>query len=335
MDIKEVLFSLCDNAAIGNVDSASKIAKNMLSKYCDTVSVGGLGFYGKFNADSDKTVLIEAHIDEVGMIVTHIDDNGFLTVANCGGIDVKTLPSLSVIIHGKREVKGVFCSTPMHLADKEQSFNDISEIKIDTGLKEKAKEFISIGDFVTYDTKAVSLLGSRVTAKSLDDRAGCTVLLKLAEMLYDKKPDINVVLLFSDAEELGMRGARTAVFDMDIDEAVAIDVSFALAPDLPSHKCGILSKGVMIGVSPILSSAIYKKLINLAKENDIEYQTEVMGGATGTDADVISVSKAGIPCGLVSIPLRNMHSSVEVVDIKDIESTAQLLYKYIACGGAL
>ncbi len=335
MDIKEVLFSLCDSAAIGSVDTASKTAEKILSNYCDTKSVGGLGFYGKFCADSKKTILIEAHIDEVGMIVTHIDNDGFLTVASCGGIDVKTLPSLPVIIHGKREVKGVFCSTPMHLADKEQSYADIGEVKIDTGLKEKAKELISVGDFATYDTKAASLCGSRITAKSLDDRAGCAVLLKLAEMLSENKPDVNVILLFSDAEELGMRGARTAVFDMDIDEAVAVDVSFALAPDLPAHKCGILSKGGMIGISPILSSAIYKKLICLAKENGIEYQTEVMGGTTGTDADVISITKAGIPCGLVSIPLRNMHSSAEVVDIKDIKASADLLYKYIACGGAL
>ncbi len=335
MDIKEVLFSLCDNAAIGNVDFASKYAKSVLSNYCEVKELGGLSFCGAFNANSEKTVLIEAHIDEVGMIVTHIDDNGFLTVANCGGIDVKTLPSLPVVIHGKKEVKGVFCSTPMHLSKKEECFNDISEVKIDTALKEKAKDYINVGDFVTYDVKSASLLGSRVTAKSLDDRAGCAVLLSLAERLSKEELPVNVILLFSDAEELGLRGARTAVFDMDVNEAIAVDVSFAYAPDLPAHKCGTISKGAMIGISPVLSSAVYKKLLKIASEEGFAYQTEVMGGTTGTDADVISVTKGGIPCGLVSIPIRNMHSSSEVADINDIISCTELIYKYIIGGGAV
>ena len=132
-----------------------------------------------------------------------------------------------------------------------------------------------------------------------------------------------------------MRGARTAAYGIAADEAVAVDVSFALAPDLPTNKCGHLSKGTMIGISPILSSAVYKKLLALAKEKDIAYQTEVMGGTTGTDADVISVTKEGIPCGLLSVPLRNMHSSVEVVDINDIKATADLLEAYILDGGAI
>lgn len=335
MDIKEVLISLSSSVAIGDIDEACILAKDILKEYCPVFDCNDLGFYGKFDAKSDKTIMIEAHIDEVGMIVTHIDDNGFLSVSNCGGIDVKTLPSAQVVVHGKEKVKGVFCSTPPHLSKENATYDNISDIKIDTGLKEKAKELISIGDFVTYDVKASALIDSRVTSKSLDDRAGCTVLLELAGRLYGKDLPVNVVLLFSDKEELGMRGVRTAAYSLDIDEAIAVDVSFASAPGVPEDKSGKLSDGAMIGVSPVLSSKISKKLLALAKENGIAYQCEVMGGSTGTDADALSVMKEGIPCGLISVPLRNMHSAVEVVDTKDIVCTADLLEKYILDGGAV
>lgn len=335
MNIKEILFSLSNACCIGEIKDATVVAKDVLSAFCNVTDLNGASFVGEFNSNKAKTVLIEAHIDEVGMIVTNVDDNGFVTVAACGGIDVKTLPSSTVVIHSKEKVTGVFCTTPPHLSKSDETYESISDLKIDTGLNKKAKEIISVGDFVTYDVKATSLCESRISGKSLDNRAGCAALLLLAEKLSGKELPVNVVLMFSDSEELGMRGARTAAYGITADEAVAVDVSFALAPDLPTNKCGHLSKGTMIGISPILSSAVYKKLLALAKEKDIAYQTEVMGGTTGTDADVISVTKEGIPCGLLSVPLRNMHSSVEVVDINDIKATADLLEAYILDGGAI
>ena len=179
------------------------------------------------------------------------------------------------------------------------------------------------------------LLDTRISGKSLDNRAGVAALLLACEELSKKILDVNVIFLFSDTEELGHRGAKTAAFSICANEAIAVDVSFGNAPDVAAHQCGVLGKGTMIGMSPVLDSRIYKKLVSLAKEKDILYQTEVMGGTTGTNADILSLNKEGVPCGLLSIPLRNMHTEVEVIDTLDIISTAKLLSEYVAVGGAL
>jgi len=331
MNIKETLFKLSDAVGIGNITEAGKIAYGILSNYADTKQNQN-NVVGKIKGESDYTLMLEAHIDEIGFVVTDIDNNGFLTVKNCGGIDLRMLPSRVVTIHGKEKITGVFCATPPHLGGPKE-YDDISTLKIDTLLGENAKQIISLGDYVTFNTKAVSLQGDRITGKSLDNRAGVVCLLALAEKLQGKRLPCNVVFAFTDMEELGNRGAKTAAFDISPDEAIVIDVSFADAPDVSSNDCGKLGGGAMIGMSPVLDKSISKKLVAIAKENELSYQTEVMGSRTGTNGDVISVSKVGVKTGLVSIPLRNMHSDVEIIDIKDIENICDLLEKYILKGG--
>ncbi len=331
MNIKETLFKLSNAVSIGDITDASDIAFRILSKYTEA-SQNGVNVIGKIKGESDYTLMLEAHIDEVGFVVTDIDDGGFLTVKNCGGMDLRALPSRTVIIHGKEKVTGVFCATPPHLGGPKE-YDDISALKIDTLLGDTAKEIISVGDFGTFNTKAADLQGGRITGKSLDNRAGATCLLELAERLSDKKLPFNVVFALTDQEELGCRGAQPAAYDIFPDEAIVLDVSFANAPDVPSNDCGKLGGGAMIGMSPVLDKNISKKLVSVAKENNLDFQTEVMGGRTGTNGDVISVSKSGVKTGLISIPLRNMHTDVEIVDIKDIENVCDLLENYILKGG--
>ncbi len=331
MNIKDTLFKLSDAVSIGNITEASDIACEILSQYA-TTNQSGINVVAKLDGKSDYTLMLEAHIDEVGFIVTDIDDKGFLTVKNCGGVDLRMLPSRTVIIHGKEKITGVFCATPPHLGGVKE-YDDIYALKIDTMLGDKAREIISVGDYVTFNTKGADLLAERITGKSLDNRAGVVCLLELAKRLSGKELPCNIVFALTDMEELGNRGAKTATFDITPDEAVVLDVSFADAPDVPSSDCGKLGAGAMIGISPILDKAIYKKLISIAKENDMPYQTEVMSGRTGTNSDVISISKCGVKTALVSIPLRNMHSDVEIVDIKDIENICNLLEMYILKGG--
>lgn len=333
MNIKHTLKVLSDAVCIGDIREASVTAKDILKEYCPVTECEDSGFYGKFDFGREKTVIIEAHIDEVGMIVTDIDDEGFVTVCNCGGIDPKILSATPVVIHSSEKHNGVFCSVPPHLSNGKEKYDDISKIKIDTGLSKKAAELISIGDFVTYGVKSQELCENCITGKSLDNRAGCTALLLLAERLKKAELPVNVVLLFSYGEELGLRGVRTAAYGIKADEAIVIDVSFAQCPDIPKEKSGIMSNGAMIGFSPVLSSAISEKLVYTAEKNGFLYQKEVMGSSTGTDADVLSLVKEGIPCGLVSIPLKNMHSPVEIVDINDILSTVDIIEKYILFGG--
>lgn len=334
MDIKSTLFALSQAVSLGNVSEASDKARKILSEYMPTEKCDNLTVTGTLKGESDYTLMLDAHIDEVGFVVTDVDDKGFLTVKNCGGIDLRTLPARSVTIHGKQRLEGVFCSTPPHLSGGQIEYNDISALKIDTTLGEKARELVSVGDFVSFSQSPCELLGSRVTGKAFDNRVGVTVLLCLAERLSGKKLPFNVAFVLSDMEELGLRGAKTAAYGVNPDEAIVLDVTFGDAPDVsPTDSCK-LGGGAMIGVSPILSKEITEKLKAIAEEKGIDYDLEVMGGSTGTNSDAVSLTRKGVKTGLISIPLRNMHTSVEVVDICDIEAAVSLLEEYILKGGA-
>lgn len=334
-NIKDVLFKLCAADGIGSIHTARSIAADELSKYCNVeMSQSNMNTVARIYAGEEKpTVMIEAHIDEAGFIVTDIDDKGFLTLAKCGGTDLRTLPARFAKIHGRRDVTGVFCSTPPHLSSGKTEFNDIADFKLDSTLGPAAREVISPGDFVTYCTKPAQLLGSRVTAKAIDDRAGVTCLIELSRRLCGRRLPVNVNFVLCDMEELGTRGARTAAFSVCPQEAIAIDVSFGDAPDVKPADCGTLSNGAMIGFSPVLDREISSRLAEIAEHNGFRYQTEVMGGSTGTDADVISLSRTGVRTGLISIPIRNMHTDCETADIKDIESVCDILEKYLLEGG--
>ncbi|MBQ2135625.1 MAG: M42 family peptidase [Clostridia bacterium] len=333
MNIKETLFSLSNAVNVGNLHEASDIAFDILSKYAETERKDNLTVIGKIKGESDYTIMLDAHLDEVAFVVTDVDDKGFLTVAKCGGIDLRTLPARVVTVHGKEKIPAVFCSTPPHLSSGEKEYTDIGELKLDTCLGSSAKDIISVGDYVTYRQKATALNGNIVTGKSFDDRAGVVCLLELAERLSYKKLPVSVSFVLCDWEELGLRGSKIASFEVNPDEAVAIDVSFGDGPDISPDECGNISGGAMIGVSPVLCREISDKLFNIAKEKGILHQAEIMGGKTGTDGDVISTTQNGVKTGLVSIPLRNMHTDVELIDIKDIESICDILEQYILSGG--
>ena len=190
-------------------------------------------------------------------------------------------------------------------------------------------DVVQPGDMVLVPGEPRRLLGSRVTGAALDDRAGCAVLIRCAQLLQGEDLHCRVSLLLSAREELDSQGARTAAFREEPDMAIVVDVSFAQQPGVPAHESGKLSAGPMIGVSPILDKGITNTLRRLAKEQEIPFQMEVMGGRTGTNADGINGSRGGVPCGLVSIPQRNMHTPAEICDLEDIENTARLLAAFI------
>lgn len=333
MDIKNMLFKLSERDSVGNIREASDFAYNELSKFAEVEKTNNLSVIGFLKGKSDYTVMLDAHIDQIAMVVTDIDDNGFLSVAKAGGIDIRTLPARPVTVHGAEKITAVFCSTPPHLSSGEVEYDNISKIKLDTGLGEKAKDIVSVGDYVTFGTKPCSLLGDRVTGRSFDDRSGVACLLELAERLSKRELPVSVAFVLSDQEELGLRGARTATYKVNPDEAIAIDVSFGDGIGISEEECGKLAHGPMIGISPSLDSGISKRLIKTANENNISYQLEVMGDHTGTNADAISVIREGVRSCTVSIPIRNMHTDVEMLDLKDLYSTCDLLEKYILSGG--
>lgn len=330
--LSSMLLGLSAAANIGNISAAREIAERELSKYASVTQKGGntIGVMG----EGEYTLMLAAHIDEVGFIVTDVSKEGFLSVAACGGIDTRFLPSRRVTVHGRRDITGTFCSTPPHLkGGKEQEAGTISDYKIDTLLGEKAKDVISIGDYVTFCEEATNFGENRITGKAIDDRAGVACLLEVAKRLHGKSLPIKVAFTLTGEEELGCRGAKTAAFSLSPDEAIAIDVTFGDAPDVGSTEGKKLGGGAMIGVSPILCRTITEKLTKTAKENSIPFDMEIMAAKTGTDGDVIAVTGSGVKTGLLSIPIRNMHSPAEVVDTGDIKAVCDILEKYILSGG--
>lgn len=331
MDLK-LLKALSEAVCIGHLTEARDIAAAELKNYAQVTPFGQSGLIAKIDKGKDKNLLIDAHIDEVGFIVTSLLGEGFLRVASVGGNDARILPATPVIVHGKADIPAVFASTPPHLAGEDKGVKGLDDIVLDTGIAD-IDSLVSVGDLVTYKADFSELLGSRVTGKSFDDRAGVFCLIELAKRVYNKDLAYNLVFSIAEGEELGTRGAVTATFANDPDEAIAIDVSFGDAPGISSDKCGKLGGGAMLGISPILDRGVTARLKAIAKEKNIPLQFEVMGGRTSTDADVISISKSGVKTGLLSIPLRNMHTPAEIIDTSDLEGIIGLLTEYALGGG--
>lgn len=333
MDIRSTVVSLSEiSGTSGSESKAAQLALVMLREYCPDAEIINGNVTGKFGTHREglPSLLLDAHIDQIGFAVTYITDDGFIKIGNIGGIDRRLLPAQPVVVHGSRDIKGVICSVPPHLTSGGSEVLEMDDVAIDTGLtKEELEKLVSLGDSVTFDVTCRDLIGSRITGGALDDRCGVASILYALELLKDSDLAYNVTVLFSTQEEVGERGAKIGAFEIDPDIALAVDVSFAYAIGEEESKCGYLGKGPMIGISPSLSREISDELINTAKSADIPYQIEVMSGLTGTNADRFSVNRCGAKACTVSIPLRNMHTPVEVIDITDAEQTAKLLAAYI------
>ncbi len=324
----------------------------LLKELTQTVGVSGceeniaallrekLSSYGDVTVDNMNNVfctfgegyhfLLDAHLDEIGLIVTDITDDGFIKFSNCGGIDARPLPAMEVSVWGREEVKGVISTLPPHLqsASDEKKIPKLSELAIDTGLtKAQLEKLVSLGDRITFKRNFTPLLNGLVSASCLDDRSGVAAILMCLDEL--KNLGCKVTVMFSSQEEVGTRGAKVGPYAKSVDEAISVDVSFALTPGCDKSECGELSKGAMIGFSPILDKELSRKLVDAAEKNNIPYQCEIMSGRTGTNADVISISEKGIKTALISIPEKYMHQRVEVVDTADVESVSRLICAYI------
>ena len=334
--LKKDLSLLCSAAGVAGMQEVVQVATDLLNPLVDEVftdamgNVLGIRHSKKENA---PTIMLEAHLDEIGFLVTHIDGDGFVYVAGAGGIDGRVLTAQEVLVYGDEIYRGVFCSTPPHLSGKDGELPELSKRGIDVGMSgEEAKKHIPLGSRGMFAPSYCELNENVVSSKALDDRAGMAAILHCFRKLDESCP-MNVAVAFCVQEELGCRGSDPAARRLQPDCAIVTDVSFALTPDANPNKCGKMGKGVMIGISPILDSAMSDTLQELAKENEIPYQYEIMGGVTGTDADHISNCLYGIPTALMSIPQKYMHTTVEVVDLRDVASVGDLMAAYINKGG--
>lgn len=272
-------------------------------------------------------LMLEAHLDQIGMVVTRLEKGGFLRVANVGGLDCRLLPASPVTIHGKGgKHPAVISSTPPHLSDGKEKPPKMEDILVDTGLSEAlAKEAFAPGDPVTLDGGFSLLANERMLSPAQDDRVGCAAVIAAAKMIKEKPPKCKVTVCLSSQEETSGYGAGTAAFALAPDMALIVDVSFGDGFGVKDHECAKMDGGVEIDLAPAVNRKIYDRLRAIAIEKDIPWQTCAMGGRTGTDTDIVASSGKGVRCGLLSIPLRSMHTAVETVSARDVQSAVRLM----------
>ena len=323
----ELLKTLTSPAGVAGEESSSfESLKGLFSLYGD-VSCDDTGNIIIHKNGKGKHILLDAHLDTIGFVVTGITDDGFVRVQKVGGVDMRTVEGMELTLHGTNDIYGVVCTVPPHLSNGESKVSTDGTAVIDIGMtKEDAEKVISIGDRESFRSNFSVLNENRVSSPYMDDRSGIAVLLKALEYT---KTENEITLVCSAQEETGGAGATCAAFNVDADLSVSVDVSFAETPDSKSSECGRMNGGAMIGYAPILDRRYTELLVEIAKEKNIPYQKEIMNGRTGTNADHITISKGGVPSVLVSIPLRYMHTPVETVDIRDIESCAKLIAEFL------
>ncbi len=277
---------------------------------------------------------VVGHIDEIGLIVTHVSDEGFLHFIGVGGWDAQILVGQRVELatRGGR-VLGVIGKKPIHLLkeDDRKKVAEVKDLHIDVGAKDgdEARELVRIGDVAVIAGEPVELPNGRLASRSLDNRLGAYVALEAARLVaQDGGAPGEVVAVASVQEEITFAGARTTAYALEPDVAVVVDVTHATdAPGIEVREIGKheLGSGPVIERGSIISPAVFELLHDTAEAEGIPFTVAASARSTGTDADAVHISRAGIPTGVVSIPLRYMHSPVELVQLDDVEATAKLL----------
>jgi endoglucanase len=332
MDIKDLCFSLSEkNGTSGDESGVCEYAKSLLSEYMET-KIDALGNVIGTMGEGGTHILLDAHIDQIGLVVRHIDDKGFLLVDKVGGPDLRVLTGAEVVVHGKKDLFGVISSVPPHLqkGDNKNDTVDLKTMAVDIGYgKEKAMELVEVGDRITLKAQQFELIGDKIVSPALDDRCCIAVILRALELTKNKLDHIKLSVLFSSQEETSGSGAKTGSFSLMPDYAIALDVGFGDDPYTDKTQTIALGKGPSIGISPTLDREFTKELKELCKDKNIPYQHDVMGGRTGTNADSINNTGRGIKTALLSVPLRYMHTGCEVASVDDLENAAKVLAEYL------
>ncbi len=281
------------------------------------------------NKDKNFKVLLDAHFDTIGLMVTEIKEGGFLKFTTVGGVDPRILPSLSVTVHGNVDVSGVIGVKPPHLlSGKEDKAYKTEELFIDTGMeKDELLKIISCGDIVTFNSCYEELLNGKIAASGLDDKAGVFIVSQVFKKV--KNENISLYGGITVGEEIGLKGAKALGSVNDFDLCIIIDVTHGLTPDSKKEESFELGKGPVITFSPSLSKKYNDMLKECAKKNNIEISIEVEGGNTGTNAWAYHSARYANPSVMVSVPLKYMHTSYEVIDKKDVCSAIELIVKFL------
>ncbi len=339
MDKLDFLKALCIEAGPSGYEAdVSRIWADYVKSFASiTTDVHG-NTIAVLNPAAERKIMLSGHIDEIGFMIRYIDKDGFLYFGPIGGIDTNLIPGQRVKIKtGRGIVKGVIGKKPIHLMEREELSKcaKIDSLYIDIGArnKDEALSMVSIGDVAVPYVEFWQIENNRIVSKALDDRAGAYVVARILESLKDREIKVAVYGVASVQEEIGLRGARTSAYGIDPDIGIAIDVTFATDhPGVDEKKIGEikLGKGPVIARGPNINPVLFEAVKRVADEKQIPYQVEGIPRATGTDANSIQITRSGVCTGLISIPLRYMHTPVEMVDFTDLENTVRILAEFIA-----
>ena len=326
-----MLERLCTrNGPSGYERPVALAAKELLAPLVDETWIDRLGNVigvrrcGKPGA---KKLLLDAHLDEIGLVVTGHKD-GFLRFGTIGGVDPRMLPDRELTILTDPPRLGVVACLPPHVlsAEDREKAPSIQDFYVDTGLsQEEAQRMIPVGTPMVFRAPFLKLGEHQICSKALDDRSCVVALLRAAQLLRDSELDVDLYIMGSVQEEVGCAGAVTGTQALAPDFCVAVDVTHGKTPDSAKGQAYAMGGGPAVGIGPNMTRWMSRRLLDKAAAQDIPVQKEVMGGNTGTNAWKMQICNEGIATAVVSLPLKYMHTPVEVLDLNDLEQTAKLL----------
>lgn len=337
MELSKLIVSMAELMSITSHESydAEKLTELIGGEFDEsfTDSLGNRFFVKRCGKENAPKILIDTHMDEIGLMVTDIKDGGFLTVAPVGGVDPRILKASDVVIYGKEKIYGVVASTPPHLRPRTaaNTLKPVTELLIDTGYsKEKLSELIRIGTPIGFAPKYSTLANGNIAGKGFDDKAcaACAVFgiakAKREELAGD------VYLMLSSREETGfVGGAATGTYLINPDYAMVVDVNLGKTPDTKKSETVEMGGGASLLLCPVTDRVMTNMLADEAKEKNIKTQFCVCAGRTGTNTPDVNLAGQGVPCVDVGLPLKSMHTCSEVISLSDAESVADLVTAFV------
>ena len=320
----------------GYEDPIRDIVRAAWQPFCEEISVSRVGsLHALKRGDGPEPrprVMLSAHMDAIGLMVTGIAE-GLLRFTQVGGIDPRILPGQMVTVHGRQDLPAMVVMPPAHLLPPEAGSGVVAlpYLLIDTGLRAAdVKKLVRVGDIVSFAQEPIELSGGALAGHTLDNRVSVAAVTHCLDILSRRKHSWDVWAVASSQEEIGVTGAFTSPVEVQPDFAIAIDVTFAQSAGSADWRSFPLGEGITLAWGPNIHPALYDAITRTADELDIPFTREAAPGMTGTDAYAIQVVQSGIPCLLIGIPLRYMHTPVETVSLKDVRRAGRLMAEFIS-----